>query len=210
MRRLSDLFRTQPPRQEEAVACAPTVDGLVRQLGDRDGVTRERTRRALAAMGAPAVEPLLAALKHRKSSVRHEAAMCLREIGDRRALEGLVDALDDRSFEVRWVAAEALIDAGRAAVPVVLHALLHHADSTWFRDGCHHVLSHFSGLDLHSAYHVEHHPAWIDYDLREVLRPVMQALEGSGVASRAPVAAVRAMEHFPATTSRQDRHIIPH
>jgi hypothetical protein len=210
MKRLSDFFRPQPPRQEEAVTCAPTVDALIQQLGDRDGVTRERARRALGGVGGPAVEPLLAVLKHKNSAVRYEAAMTLRDIGDRRAVEPLVEALGDRSFEVRWVAAEALIDAGRAAVPAVLHALLHNADSTWFRDGCHHVLSHFAGLDLHSAYHVEHHPAWVDYDLREVLRPVMQALEGSGVASRAPVAAVRAMEHFPASTSRQDRHIIPH
>ena len=136
--------------------------------------------------------------------------MCLREIGDRRAIRGLVEALGDSSFEVRWVAAEALIDLGRAAVPAVLHALLHHADSTWFRNGSHHVLSHFAGLDLHSAYHVEHHPAWVDYDLREVLRPVMQALDDSGVASRAPVAAMRAMEHFPAATARLDRHVQPH
>ena len=210
MKRLADLFRAQPAKREEAVTCAPSVEGLIRQLEDRDGVTRERARRALATMGSPAVDALLAALKHKKSGVRYEAAMSLRDIGDRRAVEGLVAALGDRSFEVRWVAAEALIDAGRSAVPSVLHALLHHADSSWFRDGCHHVLSHFAGLDLHSAYHTEHHPAWVDYDLRDVLRPVVQALEGSGVASRAPVAAVRAMEHFPATTSRHDRHITPH
>lgn len=210
MKRLSDLFRGKSPEKEEAVTCAPTVDGLIQQLEARDGVTRERARQALASMGNKAVEPLLAVLTHKKSSVRYEAAMCLREIGDRRAIRGLVEALGDSSFEVRWVAAEALIDLGRAAVPAVLHALLHHADSTWFRNGSHHVLSHFAGLDLHSAYHVEHHPAWVDYDLREVLRPVMQALDDSGVASRAPVAAMRAMEHFPAATARLDRHVQPH
>ena len=210
MKRLSDLFRGKSPEKEEAVTCAPTVDGLIQQLEARDGVTRERARHALASMGNKAVEPLLAVLTHKKSSVRYEAAMCLREIGDRRAIRGLVEALGDSSFEVRWVAAEALIDLGRAAVPAVLHALLHHADSTWFRNGSHHVLSHFAGLDLHSAYHVEHHPAWVDYDLREVLRPVMQALDDSGVASRAPVAAMRAMEHFPAATARLDRHVQPH
>ena len=210
MKRLSDLFRSRTPQQVETVTCAPTVDRLVQQLESRDGVTRERARRALAAMGGPAVGALLAALKHKESSVRYEAAMCLRDIGDRRAIEGLAEALGDRSFEVRWVAAESLIDAGRAAVPAVLHALLHHADSAWFREGCHHVLSHFAGLDLHSAYHVEHHPAWVDYDLREVLRPVVQALEGPGAASRAPVAAVRAMEHFSVPAPRRGRHILPH
>lgn len=194
-----------------AVTCAPTVDGLLEQLGDRDGVTRERARRSLVNLGGPAVEPLLQALKHRKSRVRFEAAMCLRDIADRRATDGLVNALADRTFEVRWVAAEALISVGRPVVPVVLHALMEHADSTWLRDGCRHVLSHYAGLDLRAAYHMEHHPAWVDFDLRDVLTPVVKALEQPGAASRAPVVAVRALEFFPSTPlSASERHVMPH
>jgi len=195
----------------EAVTCAPTIDGLIQQLGDRDGVTRERARRSLAMLGPTAIEPLLQALKHRKSRVRFEAAMCLRDIGDRRAIDGLVEALADRTFEVRWVAAEGLINIGRPVIPVVLRALMERADSTWLRDGCRHVLSHFAGLDLRAAYHVEHHPAWVDFDLRDVLSPVTQALEQPGAASRAPVVAVRALEFFPVSPpSKQDRYVMPH
>jgi len=183
----------------------------VQQLGDRDGVTRERARRALVTYGSRAVPALLEALKHKKSRVRFEAAMCLRDIGDRRAIEGLVEALADRKFEVRWVAAEGLVNVGRPAVAPVLRALTRHADSVWLRDGCHHVLSHFAGMDLRSAYHAEHHPAWVDFDLKDVLTPVVRALEQSGARSQAPVAAARALDMFPSELPpRKDRHVIPH
>ena len=211
MKNLFGLFGKRGSGTSDAVTCAPSVDGLIQQLGDRDGVTRERARRSLVSLGSPGVEPLLQALKHKKSRVRFEAAMCLRDIADRRAIDGLVEALGDRTFEVRWVAAEALINVGRPVVPVVLHGLIEHSDSTWLRDGCRHVLSHFAGLDLRAAYHIEHHPAWVDFDLRDVLSPVIKALEQPGAASRVPVVAVRALDFFPAVHSpRIDRTVMPH
>jgi len=211
MKNLFGLFGKRGSGTTDAVTCAPSVDGLIQQLGDRDGVTRERARRSLVSLGSPGVEPLLQALKNKKSRVRFEAAMCLRDIADRRAIDGLVEALGDRTFEIRWVAAEALINVGRPVVPVVLHALMEHADSTWLRDGCRHVLTHFAGLDLRAAYHIEHHPAWVDFDLRDVLSPVIKALEQPGSASRVPVIAVRALDFFPTTAMpRMDRSVMPH
>ena len=211
MKNLFGLFGKRGSGTADAVTCAPSVDGLIQQLGDRDGVTRERARRSLVSLGTLGVEPLLQALKSKKSRVRFEAAMCLRDIADRRAIDGLVEALSDRTFEIRWVAAEALINVGRPVVSFVLHALMEHADSTWLRDGCRHVLTHFAGLDLRAAYHVEHHPAWVDFDLRDVLSPVIKALEEPGSASRVPVVAVRTLEFFPATElPRIDRSVVPH
>jgi len=211
MKNLFGLFGKRGSGTTDAVTCAPSVDGLIQQLGDQDGVTRERARRALVSLGSSGVEPLLHALKNKKSRVRFEAAMCLRDIADRRAIDGLVEALGDRTFEIRWVAAEALINVGRPVVPVVLRALMESADSTWLRDGCRHVLTHFAGLDLRAAYHIEHHPAWVDFDLRDVLSPVIKALEQAGAASRVPVVAVRALEFFPAASMpRIERSVIPH
>lgn len=211
MKNLFGLFGKRGSGTTDAVTCAPSVDGLIQQLGDRDGVTRERARRSLVSLGGSGVEPLLQALKSKKSRVRFEAAMCLRDIADRRAIDGLVEALSDRTFEIRWVAAEALINVGRPVVSFVLHALMEHADSTWLRDGCRHVLTHFAGLDLRAAYHIEHHPAWVDFDLRDVLSPVVKALEQPGSASRVPVVAVRALEFFPTTgMPRVDRSVMPH
>ncbi len=197
-----------------AAVCATTPDGLIDQLSDRDGIVRERARRALVAMGTTAVEPLLEALQHRRSRVRYEAAMCLAAIADRKSIGGLVRALGDRAFEVRWVAAEGLINIGRAAVPPVLQAIMSEAGSAWLREGSRHVLSHFAGRDLHAAYHIEHHPAWIDFDLRDALGPVVDALDQTGAESRAPVEAIRAIELLspapPAQQVRSIRHVVPH
>ena len=207
----SHLFGKRSSGKSEAVTCAPTLDGMVTQLGDRDGVTRERARRALVTHGSRAVPTLVQALKHKRSRVRFEAAMCLRDVGDRRAIEGLVEALGDRKFEVRWVAAEGLINVGRPSVPAVLRAVMQHADSIWFKEGCHHVLAHFAGADLHSAYHQEHHPAWVDFDLKDVLTPVLQALDQPGSRSQAPLVAAKATDMFPAEMpSKRDRHIVLH
>ncbi|MBN1857353.1 MAG: HEAT repeat domain-containing protein [Dehalococcoidia bacterium] len=211
MKRLFNHLHNRSSAPDDAVVCAPTIEGLIEQLADKDGIKRERARHALVAMGPRAVEPVLQALGHRKSRVRFEAAMCLRDIADRRAIDGLVKALADRTFEVRWIAAEGLIAVGRLCVPAVLHALMQGADSVWLRDGSRHVLSHFAGLDLHSDYHLEHHAAWVDFDLKDVLSPVVRALESSGAAAQAPVAAIRAMESFPSGVKPRDaRHIIPH
>ncbi len=211
MKGLFSWFRRRTSQPDDALTCAPTIDGMVVQLGSADGVTRERARRTLVEMGPRPVDSLLQALKHRKSRVRFEAAMCLRDIADRRAIDGLVGALGDRVFEVRWVAAEGLIALGRLSAPAVLRALMERSDSIWLCEGSRHVLSHFAGLDVHSTYHLEHHSAWVDFDLRDVLMPVVQSLDCSGASSGVPVAAARAMEHFPVVPSpRQEQHFAPH
>jgi HEAT repeat protein len=76
---------------------------------------------ALVTIGAPAVEPLIAALTHRRLRVRQQAARALGRIGDARAVEPLIAALGDRVARVRRAAAEALERVGdaRAAEPLI-------------------------------------------------------------------------------------------
>jgi HEAT repeat protein len=71
-------------------------------------------------IGAPAVEPLIDALRHHDSLVRQVAARGLGQIGDIRAVEPLIAALRGRE-DVRAVAAQALgqIDDGRAVEPLI-------------------------------------------------------------------------------------------
>jgi HEAT repeat protein len=67
------------------------------------------------ALGALAVEPLIAALKHKDSDVRKVAAEALGEIKDPRAVEPLIAALKDKDSDVRKAAAEALVSLYRNA-----------------------------------------------------------------------------------------------
>ena len=46
----------------------------------------------------------------------------------------------DEDYEVRWLAAEALIALGMDAIKPLLRKLLSHYDSTFLRVGAHHVL----------------------------------------------------------------------
>jgi HEAT repeat protein len=70
-----------------------------------------------------------------------EAAKALGNIGGHQAIQALISALEDDRFEVRWEAAEALIKIGRDAVKPLLKALIKKSDSTWMREGAHHVFS---------------------------------------------------------------------
>jgi HEAT repeat protein len=99
------------------------VEPLIASLADRVEDVRVAARRALGRIGAPAVEPLIAALR---DSHDWEVYICemgtgaLVEIGAP-AVEPLIAALKDEDVLVRWTAAEALGKIGdeRALAPLV-------------------------------------------------------------------------------------------
>jgi HEAT repeat protein len=116
---------------DDAEATAAVVDSLLVPLatgessekGIRyrgvDPYVRQNAIRALAKIGAPAVEPLITSLKE-GLGVGAGAADALREIGDKRAVKPLIMALADEDSELRQRAAVALGKFGdsRAAEPL--------------------------------------------------------------------------------------------
>ena len=77
----------------------------------------------LARVGAAAVEPLVRVLGDRDDSIRRRAAMILGEIGDPRAIPGLMNLLHDDYYSVRREVAAALVAIGSPAVDPVVSAL---------------------------------------------------------------------------------------
>jgi HEAT repeat protein len=75
-------------------------------------------------LGPPAVEPLVAALKHRNKAVRWAAADALGKIADPRAAKALVAALGDPDQHFRRSAAEALIKISGGAFRPLAAALV--------------------------------------------------------------------------------------
>jgi HEAT repeat protein len=75
-------------------------------------------------LGPPAVEPLVAALKHRDKVVRRAAADALGKIADPRAAKALVAALGDPDQHFRRSAAEALIKISGGAFRPLAAALV--------------------------------------------------------------------------------------
>ena len=153
-------------RKEEASVSAKTLSKIKQLIADFrniDGAVRREARQTLVFIGKPAVDFLIPLLKDLDDDVRWEAAKALVEIADPRAASDLVDLLMDHNFGVRWLAAEALIAIGREALKPLLERLTEHPESSWLRRGALHVLHN---LTIRAP------------DLKEVVGPVITALEG--------------------------------
>jgi HEAT repeat protein len=137
-----------------------TIRALIVDLGSKDGMVRVRARKSLVAIGKPAVGSLVEALASKKELVRWEAAKSLGQIDDPTTTQALVKALEDDMFDVRWLAAEALIIIGKEALVPLLQALTQHSDSLWLREGAHHVFH-----DIEKA------------RFEKIVQPVLAALE---------------------------------
>jgi HEAT repeat protein len=155
-------------------ADSATISALVADLGSKDGLVRVRARNSLVAIGEQAVSLLVKALASKQQWVRWEVAKALGQIGSPASAQALVRALEDDMFDVRWLAAEGLIVMGREALVPLLHALVECSDSEWLREGAHHML---------------HDLARGRPDLKDILQPVLAALEDVEPSLEVPVAA---------------------
>jgi len=100
---------------------ADRVSQLIEKLKHPDGRMRLQAVTELGMIGAPAVEPLIAALRDADSHVQGGAADALGEIKDPRAVAPLIAALKDGDWDVRESAAWALgkIKDPRAVEPLI-------------------------------------------------------------------------------------------
>lgn len=171
----------QPNRKKEAHAPGtPTeasgIDSLIAALRSEDGMVREHARTKLVALGRPAATSLIQLLSDDHEQVRWEAAKALSEIRDPSAAEPLVAALEDQRFGTRWVAAEGLIALGRASLLPLLRRLATGEDSTWLREGAHHVFKQLSNKGFFQD-----------------VAPVLAALDGFDPSTEVPRAAREAL-----------------
>jgi hypothetical protein len=96
---LGDNTRLNPTKKEIKAFAADTLAKFTPAL---------MARKALVAIGEPAVKPLIEALSIRSFSVRAHSAWILGEIKDPRCVEPLLGAVKDSSFIVRTKVSEAL------------------------------------------------------------------------------------------------------
>ncbi|MGB2842281.1 MAG: HEAT repeat domain-containing protein [Halobacteriota archaeon] len=138
--------RSEAARALGKIKGALAVETLVHALEDEDSDVRKRAAAALGNIGEPAVEPLIHALKDEDSDVRKRVTVALDKIGwtpgddtershyliakkewaeltrlGEPAVEPLIQALEDESWEVRKRAAEVLgkIGDARAVEPLI-------------------------------------------------------------------------------------------
>lgn len=75
------------------------VEPLIGTLNDEDIYVQNAVVNALVKIGKPAVGPLITALKDEDSRARYKAIEILGEIGDSRAVEPLITALENKNLD---------------------------------------------------------------------------------------------------------------
>jgi hypothetical protein len=168
------------------------TDSLIALLANSNGLIRQRARYALVEMGEPAVPALIKALNIRNDYVHWQAAKALSQIASPKSIEVLVKMLQDNDPGIRWIAAEGLVAIGRESLEPLLHTLMHRSNSFTLLESAHHVL-----------YDLVHHPRLLDWATREMLRPIVEALEGSAPVVTAPVAAYHALQQLEEDNAHQ-------
>lgn len=159
-----------------------SIEGLMKDLGSEDGMTRQRARHALIQTGEPAVDVLILAFKSENKVLHFEAAKALSQIGSLKTIDTFIKALGDEKFGIRWMAAEALIAIGTASIKPLLKALKDHSDSNWVFEGAHHVLH-----DL-----VERN-SLVDEETKKILLPVLEAYNQFGIVGNVLIAVNEAL-----------------
>jgi HEAT repeat protein len=168
----------EPRRDSDARQTkAEPIDSLIGDLASDDWVVRVKAREGLVSRGSKAIAPLTKALGSPNQWVRWESAKAVCEIGNPEATDALIKALEDKMFDVRWLAAVGLITIGRKTIVPVLQAVIDNPKSVWIREGAHHVLHDLA-----------------DGKLRPILEPVLKALQDVDATVEAPLAAKIALD----------------
>ncbi|NOZ71921.1 MAG: HEAT repeat domain-containing protein [Chloroflexi bacterium] len=107
---------------------------------------------------------------------RIDACHKLGQVSDPAVIDALIAALEDPVFAVRWAAAEALVRHGSRAIEALLYTLSLQQQGQFLYEGAHHVLKQTLG-----------------YVPSSIIKPVIEALEGSGAAVATPIAAQEAL-----------------
>ena len=141
-----------------------SIDSLIETLNSKDGLARQHARHTLVQIGEPTLPALFKAFEKKGDIMHWEIAKALSQIGSSKAAEVLVNALEDKEFSVRWIAAEGLIHIGYDTVVPLLTALKERSDVVWLREGAHHVFHDLISRKL------------VDNKARQLLSPLLDAL----------------------------------
>lgn len=116
------------------------IEELIKKLYSKDGIVRKVARYELVKIGRPAVKYLSSLLEAPKEYIRWEAIKTLSQIADSESIPILINALENEDFDVRWIAAEALIDIGKVSIKPLLEAVITSKNPVFLLEGVHHVL----------------------------------------------------------------------
>jgi len=176
---------TISPKKHSIPLC---IELHILKLQSDDGAKRTKAREALVKIGKPASPYLMALLTHPLTHIRWEACKTLERIRDPKAAHVLAKRLMDDDMDVRWVAANALIELEYHAVVPVLEMIEEEFDSSILRESAHHVLHSLKKLQL----------------LDKKTEDVLDALKITELPAKAAFTAEHALEYLRSHSSSKD------
>ena len=109
-------------------------------LDTKNSSKKLTARSTLVGMGKTIVPQLNRLLDSENGLLRMEVAKVVELIADRRSIPFLINLLDDKEFEIRWIAAEGLIKIGRRSILPLLKSIRDGKSTFILNKGAHHVL----------------------------------------------------------------------
>jgi HEAT repeat protein len=109
-------------------------------LDSKNSVKKLAARSKLVRMGKAIIPQMHHLLDSKNDILRMEAAKVVELIADRRSIPFLINLLDDKLFEIRWIAAEGLIKIGRRSIMPLIKSIRDGKSSFILNKGAHHVL----------------------------------------------------------------------
>jgi HEAT repeat protein len=117
------------------------VGKLIKEsLDSKDYRKKINARRTLVKMGKKILPHMYSLLDSENNLLRMEAAKIVELIAERSSIPILINYLDDKEFEVRWMAAEGLIRIGRTSILPLLKSIRDGKSSFIHNKGAHHIL----------------------------------------------------------------------
>ena len=117
------------------------IKKLLNELQSEDVGVRHNARLELVKIGTPIIDFLIELDYSKDKNVKWEVMKALGQIADPDTIPLLLEGLCDDDFEIRWLAAEGLIEIGKESVKPIL------------RHGAHHVLHDFVTTGLFKDKH---------------------------------------------------------
>jgi HEAT repeat protein len=130
-----------------------TIKALIDNLSSDNGIIRQKARYELIDIGKPVIEYLVGLQYLSNIHLRWEAIKTLSQIADPDSIPILINALENNHFDVRWLAAEGLIEIGKESIKPLLEAIVTNQDSIFMREGVHHVLKGLKAAKLFNDKH---------------------------------------------------------
>lgn len=112
---------------------------LLKFLHSKNGLERKEAREQLVKHGRKAIRFMENEHKNENIIYRWEILKTLQQISDSSSIPIFINALEDEESDIRWVAAEGLINLGPETIEPLLKALVKNSESVFLSAGAHHV-----------------------------------------------------------------------